>query len=100
LDAPNGTLGDEAQVEAHFGLFGGSTNLDPRQVNGLPKTYHRLRNVFGRTRWNSEVTWVMSNLILVCLDTVLVSVQDRCMVYAKHTIGSGFVLDALDGTPG
>jgi hypothetical protein len=31
-------LGDEAQVEAHFGLFGGSTNLDARQVNGLPQT--------------------------------------------------------------
>ena len=25
---------------------------------------------------------------------VLVSVQDRCMVYAKHTIGSETVLDA------
>jgi hypothetical protein len=35
------------------------------------------------------VTWVMLNLILVRLDTVLVSVQDRCMVCAKHTIGSG-----------
>jgi hypothetical protein len=29
-------LGDEAQVEARFGLFGGTTNLDARQVNGLP----------------------------------------------------------------
>ena len=24
---------------------------------------------------------------------------DRCMVFAKHTIGSEFVLDATDGTP-
>jgi hypothetical protein len=42
-------LGDEAQVETHFGMFGGSTNRFARQVNGLPQMYHRLRNLFGRT---------------------------------------------------
>jgi hypothetical protein len=31
--------------------------------------------------------------------TLLVSVQYRCTVCAKHTIGSGIVLDAPDGTP-
>jgi hypothetical protein len=41
----------------------------------------------------------MSNLVLVCLETVLVSVQDSYMVCAKHTIGSEIVLDAPDGTP-
>ena len=30
LDAPNVALGDEAQVEAHFGPFEGSANLDAR----------------------------------------------------------------------
>ena len=30
LDTPNGTLGDEAQVEAHFCPFGDSANLDAR----------------------------------------------------------------------
>ena len=30
LDAPDGTSGDEAQVEARFGLFGDSANLDAR----------------------------------------------------------------------
>jgi hypothetical protein len=25
----------------------------------LLQTYHSLRNHFGRTRWNSYVTWVM-----------------------------------------
>ena len=43
--------------------------------------------------------WVMSNLVSVRLETVLLSVQDRCMVCAKHTIGSKIVLDALNGTP-
>jgi hypothetical protein len=41
----------------------------------------------------------MSNLVSVRLETVLLLVQDRCTVYAKHTIGSGIVLDAPDGTP-
>ena len=39
--------------------------------------------------------WVMSNLVLIHLDMVLVSVQDRCTVCAKHTIGSETVLDRM-----
>ena len=35
----------------------------------------------------------------VCLEMVLVLVQDRCTVWAKRTIGSHIVLDAPDGTP-
>ena len=31
-------------------------------------------------------------------ETVLVSVQDRCMVCARRTIGSEIILDAPDGT--
>jgi hypothetical protein len=31
-------LGDLAQVEAHFGLFGDSANLDASSVNGLAQT--------------------------------------------------------------
>ena len=38
--------------------------------------------------------WVMWNLTSLCLETVLESVQDRCMVCAKRTIGSEIVLDA------
>ena len=36
----------------------------------------------------------MSNHVLVCLEMVLVSVQDRCMICAKCTIGSETILDA------
>ena len=36
----------------------------------------------------------MSNHVLVCLEMVLVLVQDRCMVCTKHTIGPETVLDA------
>jgi hypothetical protein len=31
-------------------------------------------------------------------ETVLVSVQNRCTFCTKHTVGSGFVLDAPDST--
>jgi hypothetical protein len=79
-------LGDEAQMEARFGPFGDSANLD--EVHGLCQTNHRLRNRFGRIRWNSEVTWAMWNFVSVYLETVLVSVQDSWMVRAKCTIRS------------
>jgi hypothetical protein len=42
-------LSDEAQVEARFGLFGDSANLDIGYVHGLRRTYHRLGNHFGCT---------------------------------------------------
>ena len=32
-------LGDVAQVEARFSLFGDSANLDARSVHGLLRTY-------------------------------------------------------------
>ena len=37
----------------------------------------------------------MWNLFSVHLETMLVSVQDRCTVCAEHTIGSEIVLDDL-----
>jgi hypothetical protein len=43
--------------------------------------------------------WVMWNLVSVCLETVLVSLQYRCTVCAKRTIGSEIILDAPDHTP-
>jgi hypothetical protein len=42
----------------------------------------------------------MRNLVLVCLETVLVSVQDRSMVCTKHTIGIEIISDALMGLLG
>ena len=91
-------LGDEAQVEARFCPFGDSANLDARLVHGLRRKYQKLRNCFERTRWNSQVTWVMWNLVSVRLEIVLVSVLDRCMVCARRIIGSEIVLDITDGT--
>jgi hypothetical protein len=39
-------LGDEAQVEAHFGPIGDTANLVARKVHVLRRTYHTLRNHF------------------------------------------------------
>jgi hypothetical protein len=41
------------------------------------------------------VMWVMSNLFLVHMEKVLVSVQDRCTVALNVQI----ILDAPDGSP-
>jgi hypothetical protein len=40
----------------------------------------------------------MWNLVSERLGTVLVLVQDRCTVYAKHTMGLEIVLDTPDDT--
>ena len=46
------------------------------------------------------MTWVKWNIASFHLETVLVSVQDRCVVCTRHTIGSEIVLDALHCTLG
>ena len=46
------------------------------------------------------MTWVMWNLSSFCLDVVLASVQDRCMVCTRRTIGSEIIFDAPDRTLG
>jgi hypothetical protein len=51
-----GLLGDEAQVEVRFGLFGDSATLHARLVHSLRRTYRRLGNIFEGTQWNSKVT--------------------------------------------
>jgi hypothetical protein len=38
-------------------------------------------------------------LVLVCLEIVLILMQDNCKVCAERTIGSEIVFDAPDGTP-
>jgi hypothetical protein len=38
-------------------------------------------------------------LFLVCLEIVLILMQDRCMIGAEHTTGFEIILDAPDVTP-
>jgi hypothetical protein len=46
-------LGDVAHVESRFSPFRDNVNVNARLVHGLHRTYHRHRNCFGRTRWDS-----------------------------------------------
>ena len=89
-------LRDEAQVEACFGPLGDIADTDrctvcAKHTIGLEIVWMHPMQLLGE--------WVMSNLVLIRLDMVLVSVQVRCTVCAKHTIGLEIVLDAPDGTP-
>ena len=58
-------LGDEAQLKARFGRFGDIGNIDARWVHGLRRTFHRLINHFGHTRWKRTIG---SEIILDALD--------------------------------
>ena len=60
--------------------------------------HHRLRNYFGRTRWYSLVKRLKWNFGSVCLEIVLILMQDWCTVYMEHTICLEINLDTLDGT--
>jgi hypothetical protein len=77
-------LGDEAQMKARFGPFGDSVSFSARQMHDLRQMYHSLRNRIGHTGWYSKVMGLKSKLVLVCLDTMLVSEHDGCTVCAKH----------------
>jgi hypothetical protein len=59
--------------------------------------YHGHGNLFGRTRWTSQVTWVKWKLILVHLEIVSISTQERCTVCAERAIGSEIILGTTDG---
>jgi hypothetical protein len=50
LDAPDGSPRRVGHVESCFGPFGDSVSVGVIYVHGLRRTYHRLRNHFGRTR--------------------------------------------------
>jgi hypothetical protein len=46
-------LGDVGHLESHFSPFGDSVSVGAIYVHSLRRTYHRLRNHFGQTRWYS-----------------------------------------------
>jgi hypothetical protein len=60
---------------------------------------HRLKIHFGRDRWYYYVMSIKWKLILVYLDIVLISTQDRCTVCAECNMGMEIILGTTDGTP-
>jgi hypothetical protein len=97
-DAPNVLVSDLGRVEFRFSPFGDSASVSARQVHGLHQTYHRHRNRFGRTRWDSLVTRLKGKLGSVHLEIVLLLMHDWCMVCVKRTVRSEIVLEAPNGT--
>jgi hypothetical protein len=92
-------LDDEAQGKARFGPFGDSANLDARYVIGLRRTYHRVRNHFRCTQWDSKVMRLKQKLIFSLFGDSANLDARHCTVCTEHTIGSEIVLDAPDETP-
>jgi hypothetical protein len=68
-------------------------------VHALRQTFHRLKNCFAHTQWNSYVMRLMWKVISFHLEIVLILTQDRCTVCAECTIGLKIILDEADGTP-
>jgi hypothetical protein len=56
--------------------------------------YPRHGNRFGHTQWYSCVMYVKWKHVLVRLEIVLDSAQDRSMICAERTIGLEIILEA------
>ena len=76
-------LGDVGQVEYCFFLFGVSVSVGARQVHCLRQTQaeksfwtHLMVPLGDVVKWE---------LVLVCLEIVLILTQDRCTVCVEHT---------------
>jgi hypothetical protein len=91
-------LDNVCHMESHFGLFTNSVSFDARYVHGLRLMHHSLRNHFGSTFGTSvkRLKWMLG---LICLEIVLILMQDRCMICKEHTICLEINLDAPNGTP-
>jgi hypothetical protein len=68
-------------------------------VHSVCRTYHRLRNRFGRTQLNFYVMWVVWIIVVVNFEMELVSVQDRCMVCVKRVIRWEIIFGCTHDTP-
>jgi len=61
--------------------------------------HQSLRNHVGSTCWYSYVKRLKWRLGSVCLEILLILMQDRCTICMEHTICSEINLDVTDGTP-
>ena len=92
-------LDDVCHMESRFGVLRESISFGARYVHGLRLMHQSLRNHFGSTCWYSYVKRLKWRLGSVCLEIVLILMQDRCTICMEHTICSEIYLDAPDGTP-
>jgi hypothetical protein len=108
LNAPDELLGDVRHVESHFGPFGERVLVSVQDGRMFCLNVPRVQRSFWMHSMELLGAWVMWNLILVRLVTmlvlihleiVLVSMQDWCTICAKHTIGLEMILTHLIVTP-
>ena len=78
-------LDDACHMESRFGQFGDIVSFGAKQVHSLHLMHLSLRNHFGRTCWYSQVKGLKWLLGSVCLEIVLIFMQDRCTVCMEHT---------------
>jgi len=64
-------------MESHFGLFGDSVSFSARWVPSLRIMHYSLRNHFGRTCRYYKAKRLKWKLSFVCLEIVLILIQDR-----------------------
>ena len=95
---PMELLDDVYHMESLFGLVRNSVTFGARYVHGLRLMHHSLRNHFGSTCWyfGEEARWKLG---LICLQIVLILMQDRCTVCMERTICLEINLDTPDRTP-
>jgi len=73
-------------------MFGDSVSSRARLVPSLCLMHYSLRNYFGRTCWDSKVKRLKWKLGSVCLEIVLILIQDRMhgLHGTYHMLGNQF----------
>ena len=91
-------LDDVCHMESRFGLFRNNVSFDARYVHGLRLMHHSLRTILDAPVGTSvkRLKWKLG---LMCLEIVLILMQDRCMICKEYTICLEINLDTPNGTP-
>ena len=66
-------------------------------MHGLRIMHHSLKTIL-EAPVGTSVKRLMWKLGLICLEIVIILMQDRCMICKEHTICLEINLDKLDGT--
>ena len=91
-------LDDMCHMQSRFGLFRNSVSFGARYVHGLCLMHHSQKTILKASVGTSMKT-LKWKLGLICLEIVLILMQDRCMFYKEYTICLQINLDAPNGTP-
>ena len=89
---------DVCHLESRFGPFRDIVSFGARYVPSLRLMHHSLRNHL-EAPIGTSVKRLKWKLGLICLEIVIIVMQDRCMIFKEHTICLGINLDPPNGTP-